>query len=338
MLEHLHATPTAPVRAVVLGSRGFIGAALTKRLGAEGIDYLPVSSAEIDLAAAGATDRLASLLRPDDALVMLSALTPDKGRDIGTTLRNLEMGRTVVEAIGRSPVAHVVYISSDAVYPFGEGRVSEESPAAPIDLYGTMHRAREIMLRQATTAPVAVLRPTLVYGATDTHNSYGPSRFRRQAAKDGIIPLGGEGEETRDHILVDDAVELILRVLTRRSAGLLNLVSGRSISFSDLARLVAVQFDAPVEIRHIPRTQPATFRAFDTTACAKAFPDFSATPLEVGIARTHCEAMGPLELRECRPPIRTHSMPFRRGSGPDDDPGLKVSATAARLEIIRYEE
>lgn len=291
MLDHLNPTPTPPARVVVLGSRGFIGAALVARLAADGVPCLPLSSADLDLAAPDATERLAAQLRPDDALVFLSALTPDKGRDIGTTLRNLEMGRNVCEALARQPVAHVVYISSDAVYPFVEGRVGEESLASPTDLYGSMHRTRELMVQQAVQAPVAVLRPTLVYGAADSHNSYGPNRFRRQAAKDGVITLGGEGEETRDHILVDDAVELIVRVLNRRSRGLLNLVSGRSISFGDLARLVAAQFDRPVEIRFTPRTQPVTRRVFDVTDCAKAFPDFAATPLEEGLAQVHRAAL-----------------------------------------------
>lgn len=287
MLDHLHTTPQAPDRVVVLGSRGFIGAALVARLEADGVPVRPVPSTEIDLAAADAAERLAAVLRPEDAVVMLSALTPDRGRDIDVTMRNLAMGRNVCQALAAVPCAHVLYISSDAVYPFTDGRVDEESAATPTDLYGAMHRMRELMIQQTVKAPLAVLRPTLVYGAADTHNSYGPNRFRRQAAKDGAITLGGEGEETRDHILVDDAVELIVRILARRSRGLLNLVTGRSVSFGDLARLVAAQFDRAVEVRFTPRGQPVTHRAFDTTACARAFPDFAFTPLEEGIARTH---------------------------------------------------
>lgn len=33
-----------------------------------------------------------------------------------------------------------------------------------------MHLAREVMLKTSTKAPVAVLRPTLVFGSTDTHS------------------------------------------------------------------------------------------------------------------------------------------------------------------------
>ena len=89
-----------------------------------------------------------------------------------------------------------------------------------------MHRTRELILAGEAKAPLAVLRLTAVYGADDTHNSYGPNRFVRQALKDGRISLFGDGEETRDHLYVDDAVALMLAVVSHASTGLLNLASG----------------------------------------------------------------------------------------------------------------
>ena len=203
MFDHGMAEPRAPERTVVLGAGGFIGRALAGRLADDGWPVLAVGSGEFDLARPDAAHRLAEILRADDAVVMLSALTPDKGRGIGTFMANLRMAEAVSAELDQRPVAHVVYVSSDAVYPFGEVAVDESIPAAPTDLYGAMHRARELMLADAVEAPLAVLRPTLVYGAADTHNSYGPNRFRRMARADGAIRLFGAGEETRDHIHVD---------------------------------------------------------------------------------------------------------------------------------------
>ncbi|MFN4284046.1 MAG: NAD-dependent epimerase/dehydratase family protein [Alphaproteobacteria bacterium] len=279
--------PRNPARVVVLGARGFLGQALVSRLAASGIRFLPLGSDTLDLAADGAAQKLSGHLQADDALVMLSAITPDKGRDIDASLRNLAMGRNVCAALAERPCAHVVYISSDAVYPFAAGLVSEQSLAAPADLYGAMHRTRELMFEGAVKAPLAVLRPTLIYGADDTHNSYGPNRFRRQAAKDGKITLGGAGEETRDYVYIEDAARLIATVLRNRASGLLNLVSGRSASAAEVARLVAAHFAKPIEIETTPRTAPPTHRAFDITSCRKAFPAFAFTPLEAGLAKAH---------------------------------------------------
>lgn len=291
-LEHKQIPAAEPARVVVLGSRGFIGAALVHDLAAAAIPTLALSSADLDLAAPDAAAKLTALLKPEDALVFLSALTPDKGRDVATSMRNLRMGEAVTAALQARPVAHLVYLSSDAVYPFDSGLVSETSPAAPVDLYGVMHRARELMLQQTFRGPLAILRSTLVYGAADTHNSYGANRFRRLAGKDRKITLGGQGEETRDHVLIDDVVALIREVLRHRSHGTLNLATGQSVTFDELARLVAALFSPAAEVVHTPRQSPITHRHFDSAARRRAFPDFRFTPLAEGLKRVHDEAAG----------------------------------------------
>lgn len=286
MLDHLSATPAAPARVVVLGARGTIGKALMARLAAERIPTLGLGSSELDLLATGAADLLAGLLRPDDAVLMLSALTPDKGRDIGTSMKNLRMAETVCAALARRPAGQVIYLSSDAVYAMGPALLSEDTPADPADLYGVMHKAREVMFA-ATVEPerLAILRATMVLAADDTHNSYGPNRFRRQALEGGKITLGGRGEETRDHVYVDDLAELIRLVLVHRSHGLLNAATGVSLSFLEVARLVAAGFVPPPEILFTPRTNPVTHRHFDITATRRAFPRLRFTPLADAIAR-----------------------------------------------------
>jgi len=294
MLTHYTATPADPARVVVLGARGFVGAALVAALEAAGTPILALGSADLDLTVEGAGTALADRLRPDDAVVFLSALTPDKGRDIGSYMANQRIGAAVAGAVEKVAPAHLVYISSDAVYPMTEGLVSEGSPADCIDLYGVMHRSRELMMAASCRAPLAVLRPTLIYGAADTHNSYGPNRLRRAALKDGRITLFGEGEETRDHIAVDDVVALILQVLRHRSAGLLNLATGRSVSYRALAEKVVALFDTPVEVVGTPRQNPVTHRHFDVTAVRRAFPDFVFTPLDEGLAKAHRAMMAGL--------------------------------------------
>ncbi len=283
MLTHQNAEPKAPSRVVVLGPNGFIGRRLVAHFQGQGIPVASMGRDKVDLAAEDAAERLAAELQADDTIVFLSALTPDKGRGIPPFLANLRMAAAVCAAIERQPVGHVVYISSDAVYPFRSGLVNEESCAEPTDLYAAMHIARELMVKQAVKAPVAILRPTLVYGAGDTHNSYGPNRFRRMA-RDGKITLFGEGEETRDHIFVDDVSALIGLVALHRSAGTLNLATGHSSSFGDLARRVAALFPTKVDVVGTPRQNPVTYRTFDVAALNRAFPQFQFTSLEKGLA------------------------------------------------------
>lgn len=255
------------------------------------IALAPMSSADLDLTAEDAGDRLTAILKPDDAVVLLSALTPDKGRGLHPFLANIRMAGSLCHALAKVTPSHVVYFSSDSVYPMRIGLISEQTCAEPEDLYGMMHLAREMMIKSATKTPVAVLRTTLVYGAADTHNSYGPNRLRRMARKDGKIALFGQGEETRDHILVDDVAGLTVLALRHRSAGTLNVATGRSISYAELAKKVAALFDKPVEITGAARQTPITHRHFDITNLRKAFPTFIFVPLKDGLAKAHREMM-----------------------------------------------
>ncbi len=284
MLKHENAVPTKPNRVVLLGGSGFLGQALEHVLRSEGVETLTLSSKDLDLASEDSAERLSDLIKPDDALVFLAALTPDKGKGIDTLMTNLKMGEHVAAAIAEVKPAHVIYISSDAVYPLSEPFIDEQTLAAPTDLYGTMHRTRELMMA-STGVPLAILRPTLIYGSGDTHNSYGPNRFRRLAAETSVINLGGEGEETRDHIKETDVAQVISLVLTMRSVGVLNVATGVSTSFYDVAQMVQ-RFLPQTTIQTSDRQVPITHRKFDVSALYKAFPTFTCQPLSEGLKDT----------------------------------------------------
>ncbi|MGA7488241.1 MAG: NAD(P)-dependent oxidoreductase [Xanthobacteraceae bacterium] len=285
-LSHAHQAPRKPSRLVVLGSGGFLGRNLLGACAAAGIEAIGLGSRDIDLADVAAGPRLAERLRPGDVLVFLAAITPDKGRDSGTLMQNLAMCRAVCEATRAVEIAQLVYASSDAVYSFATALISEETPAVPLDLYGAMHRTRELILAGEAKAPLAILRLTAVYGVDDTHNSYGPNRFLRQALKEGRISLFGNGEETRDHLHVDDAVDLNLKVVSRGSTGILNLATGKSETFRAVAETIAARAGRPVEIAPSPRQNPATHRHFDVTHLLRAFPGARFRPLDEGLAAT----------------------------------------------------
>jgi UDP-glucose 4-epimerase len=294
MLHHHNATPRLPDRIVILGAGGFIGGAIARKLAVSGAAALGLGRKELDLLDGAATGKLTSLLRPDDALLVVSARAPCKTPAM--MLENISMVAPVCEALAKQPVAHVVYVSSDAVYADGPLPLTEASPAAPTSLHGAMHLAREQMLLAATSVtPLAILRPTLVYGAGDPHNGYGPNKFRRQANRGEAIVLFGEGEERRDHVDVDDIAEIVRLVLAHRSSGVLNIATGTVESFRALADKAVALSSRKVEIKTSPRSGPMPhngYRPFDPKATSAAFPDFHYTAIEAGLARAQRQEFG----------------------------------------------
>jgi len=289
MLNHIHEKMTKPQRVVVLGANGFVGSAAVKRLQSAGIDVIAIGRHEVDLAENHATDRLVNYLRQDDALVITSAKAPCKNYTM--LLQNIQMMKHVCDALTKQPVQQVIYISSDAVYADSMDKLNESSPAAPTSLHGAMHLARELMLSSVVQPDaLSILRPSLLYGAHDPHNGYGPNSFYRLALSDQSIELFGFGEEQRDHVFIEDVAELIYLCLVYRSYGTLNITTGEVTSFAQVAELIKQVTKRSVDIKFKPRqgAMPHNgYRAFENAVCRRAFANFQYTLLTDGLTKMH---------------------------------------------------
>ncbi|MFA4910598.1 MAG: NAD-dependent epimerase/dehydratase family protein [Desulfobacteria bacterium] len=284
MLTHLHTEPVLPARVVILGAGGFVSSAAQRRLEALNIPVLALTQAMLDLAYQDAGTRLANILHPDDSLLFVAAKAPVKSEAM--LIENLRMCESVCEALKKTPVKYVVYISSDAVYADSDSPLTESSCAQPGSLHGVMHLAREVMLSNAWQGPLCFLRPTLIYGKDDPHNGYGPNRFLRLTAAGKDIDLFGDGEERRDHIWIEDVAEIIKRVILSHSVGILNIATGEVVSFHDIAEQVVQLSSYKSQIKCNPRSGPMPhkgYRPFNINAIHQAFPDFHCLPLSDGL-------------------------------------------------------
>jgi UDP-glucose 4-epimerase len=292
MLQHRHSSPVKPQRAVILGASGFVASNLARHLNEQQIKHRAIGSNEIDLLQPQSVSELQTAICDGDALVITSGLTPDKGRDIGTLMNNLKMAQNLATFIETALLSQVIYISSDSVYDGNVLPIRESSTRQPRDLYSLMHIAREQILKFATAkqnTPLCIFCPSAIYGAGDTHNSYGPNRFFRTALSERKITLFGNGEEMRDHIFIDDVVQLIELCLQHRTEGVINAVSGTTVTFHELASKIAGLCNYDVRIESQARHSQVAHRHFDVTERIKAFPSFIPTPLDDGLAKTFLE-------------------------------------------------
>lgn len=246
---------------VVIGSAGFIGTYLTRALQADGVDRTIV-----DLADGDAPDKLGAIVKDKSCVFCANGGPGQNGWSASENLKLLEPFLAVAEQC-----AHVTYLSSDMVYPY-DIIVTEDLPPAPDSAYGEMHLARETALLDAVDGNLLIARLAQVYGPGDTHNAYGPCRMLREALLGGPIVVKGRGEERRDHIHIDDTVELLASLIRNAATGVFNIATGRAVSFGDVAEYV--QSVVPSDITYEPRTIPIKHRDFDVSKLREKFPDF----------------------------------------------------------------
>lgn len=259
-------------RVVIFGAAGFVGSHIIKNLPPDVYQVIPVSRKDCDFSDAGCRTTLAKIVKDGDIAVCAAAKAPAKNLEM--LIENVSIISNIAETLKGKRMAYVLNIGSDAVYADSMEKLSESSLIAPLNAHGIMHCMREHILEKTLAAPVGHLRPTLIYGEDDPHNSYGPNAFLRIARSTRKIELFGNGEEQRDHIFVGDVARLAVAMIEQKTTGAINAVTGKTISFMEIATLVRAA--APdVEIHTKPRSGPMPhngYRAFSNAAALTLCP------------------------------------------------------------------
>ena len=151
MIKHLNSKKIKPERVIVFGGGGYIGREIVKELNRNNITTLNISSNQLNLIYTASVNKLASLFMEKDIILILAAITPDKGKEIEDFNDNIQMMINILKAINKTKeISQIIYFSSDAVYGRRQGMVNEETKPEPSDIYGVMHLCREQLLLSYT--------------------------------------------------------------------------------------------------------------------------------------------------------------------------------------------
>ena len=260
---------------VILGSKGFVGNRILNDLK---IKYkkkvIGISRKEIDLKDFEKCKKLKNFISDYDTVIFTSAEAPVK--NLTMFVNNIIMINNFLLNIKNIKIKKFLYVSSDAVYSDSKNLINENSETNPENLHGTMHFLREKLLKDNLKTKICNIRPTLIYGKDDPHNGYGPNSFLRSCLKEGKIYLFGKGEELRDHIDISLVSELIKEIICKENEGTFNLVSGKVISFNEIANIISniiyQNKASKIKILKKPRSGPMPhngYRAFDNKKIKK---------------------------------------------------------------------
>jgi nucleoside-diphosphate-sugar epimerase len=291
---------------LVTGAGGFLGAPLVRRLGEEGRRTLALGrglqsgARGVVRQIAGSVGDTAELRRLLDqesvtSVVHLSA-HPDAPlaeaqrifeANLGGTLRVLGAAREA-----RHP-PHVLLASSIKVYGRAEQMpLRESTPEAPTSAYAVSKAAADrigLLFHQQAGVPVSVLRLTQVYGPGQPPGMLVQQLVEAARSKKALDMTSGE--QTRDLLFVDDAIDAFVRALDRpeRAGRVLNVGTGVETRLCDLARAFhALVPSAPrPRIGAIPYRDGELWRQVVDPATARGELGFAArVGIDEGLRRT----------------------------------------------------
>jgi nucleoside-diphosphate-sugar epimerase len=187
-----------------------------------------------------------------------------------------------------------VYASSSMVYgDFLYIPADETHPTQPRNIYGVMKLAGEncaLGLGRAFGINVAVVRPSAVYGPTDTNRRV-TQTFLESARKGGRLTVHGE-DDALDFTYVEDcAAGFVLAAVRKEAIGeVFNITAGHGVKLVELAELLkkyfpALQYDVVPRDATRPKRGPLSIEKankllgytpkYDIKAGFEAYIDFS---------------------------------------------------------------
>lgn len=247
------------MRVVILGAGGFIGSALQTYFDNQKINIVCPDSTQVDLLDRKSIEQLQKIYRRGDRLIILACLSPYRERGIEGHNKNVLIANNICDSLSNI-IAHITYLSSDAVYGSSNRVVSENLTPSPDTTYGQMHLSRERIFSKFGDR-LAIVRPTMVVGAADPHDAYGPNRFIRTALYDKEVTLFGEGEELRDYVALEDLIPIIAEISLSQKTGIWNVASGDSYTFLEIASKI-LTYLPETRLNKVEREIKLTHREF----------------------------------------------------------------------------
>lgn len=234
---------------------------------------------------------------PIEAVLYLAA-NGDPAVSAQFPARDLHQNTTaLVTFLEHYPAAHVVYVSSGAVYDGLQGAVSPATPVSPRLPYAISKLASEQYVRffcerRGTVGSFVNVRFFGAYGPHEAARKITTRWLTAVLAGQREFVVRGNGENLIDFMYIDDAVDGLLSLATSPGVRLtVDFASGAPVTVNHVVRAMAEVMGVEVGVRHDGHTEEfIEFRSADTTMRDRfGFSPTVSLPDGLGRLRAHLE-------------------------------------------------
>ncbi len=289
----------------ITGCNGHLGLALTKKIIQETIPLIiykststqlkqlikekKVSPLNLDLTKKEKLEKYRTLFSNIKIIIHLAAHVPKKKDQdqIETSIEhNLIATMNLLQMIPSG--AHFIFASTCEVYgPPTQIPITEEHPLNPTSLYGASKVATEKYLQvycQKNNINLTILRLTNIYGPGETIQRAIPN-FILNVLHHKAPLIYGNGEEQRDFMYIEDAINFIIETINQKQTGVYNIVQGQSISIKKLAENICTHIDKNILPYYQTSTNPTIDYIFNKEKIKTHFTYKPETSIEAGLKK-----------------------------------------------------
>jgi ADP-L-glycero-D-manno-heptose 6-epimerase len=249
------------MRVFITGHKGFIGQNMIKSLP---VDW-SVSTFDIqDKPDARPAD---FNLQDVDAVIHLGAISSTIETNVQKVMdQNLSWSIELADECKKHNIMFQ-FASSASVYGKSDMMMKETFICRPLNIYAqSKHLFEQYLLTQDKNFVWQAFRYFNVYGRHEQHKGAQASpftQFAKQAKETGVIKVF-EGSEHyyRDFVHVDKVVDTHLKMLSKLQNGIFNIGTGKPRSFMDIAKDVAVAYNAEIETIPFPKHLKAHYQYY----------------------------------------------------------------------------
>lgn len=242
------------MKILITGAAGFIGSLLVDLLRHDhevrAIDNFStgdvrhvgdVTVEEMDVAE---PDHAAEMVQGQEVVVHLAGYTgiPVCENDPEGAARNILVAtKHITDAAVKAGVRQMLYPSTFAVYGMPPHHITEETPRAPIGMYGNLRAGAEYVLLAAQKLdglPVVIFRQSNIYGRSIAKKRSLLNILVEQVLKREPITMYGSGDQVRNFLHVRDTANAFKLAIDQRASGLYNLGGTETISVRSIIQTV----------------------------------------------------------------------------------------------------
>ena len=232
---------------LIIGSSGFIGSNLLKKLSEDG-------ESDVELYSSDISAEFIPKKKPD-VIIHLASNTDTTYYDDIEMYRNNIVGFLNVLKYASDNKIRLIYASSGAIYG---------NDGFPLNAYGeTKWICDKLAKRYFNKIPIVGLRFFNVYGPFEKPKGKMASMITqwRYQIEDGNDPVIFNGEFKRDFVYVKDVVKAILKARILNS-GIYDVGTGVAIDFRDVLKIIIETLDAKVSPQFIENPYIEKYQTF----------------------------------------------------------------------------